>query len=281
MSRYRKVELHVKQLRELQAIITSMKTLSQLELRKLARFTESQSGIMEVLGQTATDFFSFYPKPQFIEEYPLWLLIGSERGFCGGFNEQLVSRLFAEWPECVDQPQRVLAVGHKLCWRLDEMLPGYEGMAGASASEEIPSLLSRVVNATQKLLVRHNSGTLRVISHNDVHRTTRCHRLLPPEEVHVTRKRLVPPHLYLDPDLFFSDFLRHYLFLGLTQLITVSLLVENRYRAQHLGGAIRRLDERLTILTSQARLLRQEEITEEIEMILLGSGGLHSPLKQS
>lgn len=272
MSRYSKVEQHLNQLRELQSIITSMKTISQLESRKLSRFTKSQSGMVEVLGQTVTDFLNFFPRPPAGRGNALWLIIGSERGFCGGFNELLVNRLFSEWPACVDQPHRVLAVGHKLCWRLDEMLPGHEGMTGACASEEIPSLLSRVVSATQKQLVRHDSTDLRVLYHSDDHRKVVCRKLLPPEEVRLSAKRTFPPHLYLDPDTFFSNFLQHYLFLGLTQLITVSLLVENRYRIQHLSGAVQRLDERLTILGSQARSLRQEEITEEIEMILLGCG---------
>ncbi|WP_163339472.1 F0F1 ATP synthase subunit gamma [Desulfopila sp. IMCC35008] len=280
MSRYRKVELHLSQLRELQSIITSMKTLSQLELRKLSRLTRSHSGMVEVLEQTVIDFLTYFPRPPTEKDNTIWLLVGSERGLCGGFNELLVDRLFHEWPECVDKQQRVLAVGHKLCRRLDEMLPGHEGIAGACASEEITSLLSRVVRAAKKQLMHHNSVTLRVLYHSDEHRKMICRQLLPPEGVRVSTKRTFPPLLYLDPETFFSKFLQHYLFLGLTQLISDSLMVENRYRTQHLGGAIRRLDERLTILNSRARSLRQEEITEEIEMIILGSGVFDFPHKQ-
>lgn len=182
MSRYRKVKLHLKQLKELQSIITSMRTLAQLESRKLARFTRSQNNIADVLDQTITDFLTFFPRQPLNKENALWLLIGSERGFCGGFNEQLISRLFTEWPRCLDKPQRVLAVGHKLCSRLDEMLPGYEGMTGASVVEEIPSLLSRVVNTTQKQLIHHSSATLRVLYHSDEHRKVVYHQLLPLRE---------------------------------------------------------------------------------------------------
>jgi F-type H+-transporting ATPase subunit gamma len=51
----------------------------------------------------------------------------------------------------------------------------------------------------------------------------------------------------------------------------VSLLAENQYRVQHLEGAVHRLNERLAELSTRAKSLRQEEITEEIEMILLAS----------
>lgn len=279
MSRYRKVESHLKQLQELQAIITSMKTLSQLELRKLAGVTERQGAMVEMLERISGDFLKFFPQPELGDDNELWLVIGSERGFCGPFNELLVNQLVCEWPECINEPQRVLAVGHKLCWRLDERLPGYSGLPGASASEEIPTILTQVVSATREQLARHDSATLRVLFHGNEGGTVVSRRLLPPDKIVLPEASCFPPELYLEPDSFFRDFLQHYLIHGLIQLFTVSLLAENRYRVQHLGGAVHRLDERLAILHSQARALRQEEITEEIEMILLGSGAFDSSVR--
>ncbi|WP_167505725.1 F0F1 ATP synthase subunit gamma [Desulfosediminicola flagellatus] len=277
MSRYRKVELHLRQLEELQSIITSMKTLSQLELHKLSGYTESQGGMTEILEQMASDFHIFFPRPAVETDNELLLIIGSERGFCGGFNELLVRHLFEVLPACAEQPERVLAVGHKLCWRLDEKLPGYKGLAGACASEEIQPILSQVVGAIREQLILQDSASLWVLYHSDERGNMVSRRVLPPEYVALSKEWYVPPKLYLEPELFFSDFLHHYLLLGLTRLFTVSLLAENRHRVQHLSGAMHRLDERLTVLTSKARSLRQEEITEEIEMILLGSGAFDAP----
>jgi F-type H+-transporting ATPase subunit gamma len=277
MSRSRRVEDHLKQLGELQSIIVSMKTLSQLELHKLSFFADSQSGMMQVLEQMATDFLSFFPRTIPEAGNVLWLLIGSERGFCGGFNEILVKRLFEEWPQCIEHPEKVVSVGHKLCWRLDERLPGYAGLAGASASEEIPSILRQVVITIQNLLMQQNATTLRVLYHSDERDRVISRQLLPPEMGAMSDRTRFPPALHLDPELFFSGFLQHYLLLGLTQLFSVSLLAENRHRVQHLGGAARRLDDQMEILHSKARSLRQEEITEEIEMILLGSGAFDLP----
>ena len=50
-----------------------------------------------------------------------------------------------------------------------------------------------------------------------------------------------------------------------------SLMAENSARIQHMTGAIRRLDEPAEELTRQYHRARQEEITEEIEVILLNS----------
>ena len=122
-------------------------------------------------------------------------------------------------------------------------------------------------------MLKHNSATLQILFHGDEHGTIVARRLLPPAKTSSAAGRhRTPPLLYLEPDRFFSHFLQHYLLLGLTQLFTVSLLAENQFRLQHMEGALHKLDKRLTRLTSQARTLRQEAITEEIEMILLGSG---------
>ncbi len=272
MSRYRSVELHLEQLDELRSIITSMKTLSQLELRKLGGVTASQTGMVETLDKIAADFLRFFPRQLPSGDNELWLIIGSERGFCGGFNESLVARLLSEWPECVKHPQRVVAVGHKLCGRLDEALPGYTGLVGASSREEIPPVLTRVMTTTQEQMQQQGSTSLRLLFHCDDRNNIISHRLLPPEVDPLHKVRSNPPIVQPEPDDFFSDFLQHHLLLGLTRLFTLSLLAENQYRVQHLEGAVNRLDERLEQLSSRARALRQEEIIEEIEMILLGSG---------
>jgi F-type H+-transporting ATPase subunit gamma len=254
-----------------------MKTLAQLEVHKLSVLSDSQNGMIYVLEQMAADFLSFFPGLRPVAGSEVWLLIGSERGFCGGFNEMLVNRLFEEWPECVDQSDRVLAVGHKLCWRLDDKLPDYVRLAGAGASEEISTILKQVVVAIQNLFLHHDSTSLKVLYHSDEQDKVICRQLLPPEVGTLSDEKTFPPELYLAPELFFSGYLQHYLLLGLMQLFSISLLAENRHRVQHLGGATRRLDDQLAILHSKVRSLRQEEITEEIEMILLGSGAFNLP----
>ena len=53
-----------------------------------------------------------------------------------------------------------------------------------------------------------------------------------------------------------------------------SLMAENRRRLQHMEGAMQRMEERAGDLQRKYNLLRQEEITEEIEVIMLSSDAL-------
>lgn len=272
MGRYRNVELQLQQLDELRGIIASMKTLSQLELHKLGGLAEGQHRMVQTLEQVASDFLRFHRRPESGSGTSLWLLIGSERGFCGDFNEALIRRLLDECPECSERPEQVLAVGRKLWLRMEEALPGFVPLTGASVSEELPQVLAQVVSGTHAQLSGQRATSLQLIYHSDEQGTLRSRRLLPPEVSGETAARPVAPLLNLEPETFFTEFLQHYLYLGLTELFSISLLAENHLRVQHLEGAVRRLDDRLANLTSRGRALRQEEITEEIETILLGSG---------
>jgi F-type H+-transporting ATPase subunit gamma len=57
-------------------------------------------------------------------------------------------------------------------------------------------------------------------------------------------------------------------------LLYGSLLAENQRRMQHMDSATRRLERTSEELVLRRNVLRQEEITEEIEIIMLSVGAL-------
>ncbi len=280
MSRSRTIQTHLEQLRELQTIIASMKTLSQLELHKLGGIAASQHALAASLERLADDFYYHHPQGDGGDEQTLWLLIGSERGFCGDFNEALLRRLPQLFPDCAQHPTRLLAVGRKLWPRLEEAVPGTTPLAGANVSEELQQTLTPVIAAIQQRMSEEGLVSLRVLYHDDEKGSLTERRLLPPELPANRDEWRTPPLLQLTPQAFLYGFLQHYLLLSLNELFTVSLLAENQYRVQHLEGAVHRLDERLANLATRANALRQEEITEEIEMILLASPVVDFPGSQ-
>ncbi|MDD2677715.1 MAG: F0F1 ATP synthase subunit gamma, partial [Methylacidiphilaceae bacterium] len=84
----------------------------------------------------------------------------------------------------------------------------------------------------------------------------------------------VPPLLQISPRHFSEDLVETYLLAGLHEAIYSSLAAENRKRMEHMQNALDRLDKRIAELTGAANRLRQEEITEEIEVILLSAEAL-------
>lgn len=81
-----------------------------------------------------------------------------------------------------------------------------------------------------------------------------------------------PPLLNLPPANFLVEFADHYLLAALYAVLYRSLMVENRRRLQHMDNATHRLEQRMEELRRQRNRLRQEEITNEIEVIMLGQG---------
>jgi len=81
-----------------------------------------------------------------------------------------------------------------------------------------------------------------------------------------------PPLLYLEPRHFLARIVEHYLFAALHEIFYGSLMAENRQRLQHMDYAVRRIEEMFHLLTLKRNSLRQEEITEEIEVIMLSVG---------
>jgi len=55
---------------------------------------------------------------------------------------------------------------------------------------------------------------------------------------------------------------------------------ENHQRVDHLEGAVKHLQEESTRLIRTGNVLRQEEITEEIEVILLNADNAFGPEKR-
>ncbi|MDX1656809.1 MAG: F0F1 ATP synthase subunit gamma, partial [Candidatus Competibacteraceae bacterium] len=80
-----------------------------------------------------------------------------------------------------------------------------------------------------------------------------------------------PPRTHLPPRQLLQELADHYLFAALNELFHASLLAENQRRAEHLEGAFKRLEEQRDRLRRVDNRLRQEEITEEIEVLLLNA----------
>jgi F-type H+-transporting ATPase subunit gamma len=201
------------------------------------------------------------------------LVIGSERGFCGEFNEQLLKEIVSttrEDPGGENAAPQLIAVGNKLCDRLRDR--GFESIAleGATVAEDLPDVLVRVVEALADLQQKHPVLCLQALIHGVGPAPLQTKQLLPPfQGLPPAEAHAYPPLMYLSPAEFYGELLKHYLGAVLGHLLHASLLAENDQRVRHLEGAIQRLEEKTSDLERRSRALRQEEITEEIEIILL------------
>jgi F-type H+-transporting ATPase subunit gamma len=278
MSRRRSLEHHRRSLAEIRGIMHSMKTLATMETHKLARFLDAQRAVVASIETAARDLLAFHAEilPPVRERKPIILVIGSERGFCGDFNHALARRLEGRLQTHEAERPLLIAVGRKLHTVLETA--GHDdaiNIDGANVAEEIPPLLNHLVEAITSLRARHGTQILYTLCHDGeagVGRRT----LLPPFRDLVGAGTVSghPPLLNRSPADLLLSLTELHLFSRLNEMLYSSLMGENHYRVAHLEGAVRHLDNESTRLAHQCNALRQEEIIEEIEVILLSTAEL-------
>ncbi len=275
MTAYRDLEQRLHSLGDIRGIMRSMKVLSLLESRKLARFLESQQRVVESLEQVAGDYgdhFSLHP-PESHLSCRVLLVLGAERGFCGDFNETLLHAMQRESDATEALAVRIIGVGGKLEPLLEKEPRTLARIHGPVVAEEVASTLNQVVDTLTEHQAKVGPFALTVLHHDINHPEVRVREVLPPFEQleHRAPKRPYPPLLHLTPEAFLAELTDHYLFAVLNEMFYTSLMAESHRRVQHLDGALDRLDRQVGELSRRRNQLRQEEITEEIEIIMLST----------
>jgi F-type H+-transporting ATPase subunit gamma len=273
MTRRRELEQHRHTLGEIRDIMNSMKTLAYIESSKLRRFLDAQRAVVAHIENIAADFLGFHAGtlPRAQQATAVILLLGSERGFCGDFNEALLRQLESHLQEnSIDTP-RLIVTGNKLGNRLrgDPRVVAY--VDGANVVEEAENSLTLIINTLTGLQDEEGPVSLTVLYHDSNKEQIVTAEVLPPFEQYreSAPQFSYPPLLTLPPEAFLAELIDHYLFAALHEIMYVSLMAESLQRVQHLNGAVQHLDEKSANLQHQSNALRQEEIIEEIEVILL------------
>ena len=147
---------------------------------------------------------------------------------------------------------------------------------GANVVEEAEKTLTLIINTLTELQAKEGAVSLTVFYHDPDREQIVTTEVLPPfEQYRGTAPRFPhPPVLNLSPAAFLAELIDHYLFAALHEMMYVSLMAENLRRVRHLEGAVRHLDDKSATLQHQSNALRQEEIIEEIEVILLSAVSL-------
>ncbi len=268
--RRRELETHRRKIGEIRGIMSSMKTLAAIEMHRLDRRVAAQAEMEKQIAQVAADFLFFHPSllPEIEPPSRVVLAVGSERGFCGEFNARVAEAL----SELVEEEQGVthrIVVGGKLHSLFDP--PGEDCLllTGAEVAEEIVAVLDSVAAA---LAGCGDSFSFLVVHHASDDGTVAVTRLLPPFlRTPDDRRFPLPPLLNIPAEEFLVELTDQFLFTRLVQILYSSLMLENQFRTRHLERAIRHLDDSDEELGRKINMLRQEEIIEEIEVMLLNA----------
>ncbi len=281
MSRRHELEQHLQVLGEIRDIMSAMKNLSFMEVRKLTRFLSTQRRVVASMESAAADFLGFHPHLLARQENArnVYLLLGSERGFCGDFNEALLLALESHRQSHPEEQAAVIVMGYRLSATVMGKLADDPRVAahldGPAVVEEVQPVLKRLVDTLDASQNRRDSFhplRLTVFHHHPDKSEVNVSVFQPFRQFEEKTAHFGhPPLLNLPPPAFLTELVNHYLFAALHELFYSSLMAENTRRLQHMDNAIHRIEKDSMELSLKKNRLRQEEITEEIEVIMLSA----------
>jgi len=279
MTKQSSIKKYIHALHEIDDIMGAMKNLAFIEINKINKFLNTQKKVVESIDHIGADFFSFYPQfyPQILEgQSTITILIGSERGFCANFNDLVLSEYQTKIASQATDDAIVIIVGEKLASKIEGKMILHEVIPGPSVAEEIPAVLQNLLNLLKTFsseeIPNYVPGNWDVIANKlDEGRViTNAFNFLKALSVQPHESTYsFEPILYLSEQDFFHGYFEQYLLSNLHHIFYESLLSENDKRLRHLDNAKTKLEKKCTELSRKVNILRQEEITEEIENILL------------
>ncbi len=270
MRKRSKLKSHINTLRNIKSIITAMKNLSLIEIGKVGKFSLAQKKVVQSIENTAADFFHFHPQlaNKLQQTYPVtYIVIGSERGFCGDFNKLLFECLMGYLNKQQPVAATIITIGRKLAAKLEDNLPIAKRLDGPNTAEEIHAVILSLVRSLATTYPNSWIIIYNEESENGIQAKT--FRLFERIEAEKELYFSSPPLLNLNPENFLTELLDQYLFAILYQIFYKSFMAENHARLQHMEGALQWLDKMDNQLKLQINMLRQEAITESIEEIML------------
>ena len=278
------IEKQIQTIEGLRDIISSMRSLAAIYLSRTEERLEGIRTYADTVGRAIEDclFGREIALPESEGKGSAILTFFSEQGLCGRFNE-VMAEAAAEHALEIASP-RFIVVGRRG--------PALLRRAELDIIAELPSTTSpdgqdgvihRIAKTVLELVERGAFGQLyllyaRYLSPGRIE--PRFERILPldleqwrdKKDPRATAPRLALPRLQL-----LSELVNEYAFVSLFRAMTESLAGENGMRLQSMEAAKSNIDESLNDLQLQARIQRQNEITEELLDLVSGAEALTQP----
>lgn len=273
MSKRHEIKSRIATFGEIKGILNAMKNLALLETHKLDTFLDTQQRVVASIEAASQDFLGFYA---YLQTMPsavrqLWIVIGSERGFCGDFNKNVYQFVQAD----EQQNRLLLIVGSRLHIKFQDNPQVIARLTGHSVAEEVQTTLLHlieVLNRVQRQLKTIDG--IRVVYYDHAADAVKSRQLLPLAAPRKQPDFAYPPVLNLEPDQFWTQLTDQYLYAALHEAFYSALMSESQMRLEHMEKAIMRLEKSEAQLCLVYNRVRQEEIIEEIEIILLSAEAL-------
>jgi F-type H+-transporting ATPase subunit gamma len=272
VSEKRKLRAQIRGQRDLRHVVEAMQNLALAEIARLTRTAQARRTLLDNLDDIAKELVSFYP-PLFVNDTScptLYILIGSERGLCGDLNENIARLWRSTRSHDGDRLQhQAIVVGTRLSDKLEADRSIRARLPGPTTGIEIDPVLTEVVSAIAAFIESLGAASYRLIALY-TSASGICETLILPLTARGGPARSAsPPDINLTPHRLIREFIDYYVDAALHELFSTSLVSENRLRLERMTKALEHIDKSAGGLIQRLNRVRQEDITQEIETILL------------
>ena len=264
-------------------MVKTMKSLAAVNIRQYERAVDSLEEYRDIVDMAWQILFRF-SRPGVWKvkgTSALCMVIGSDQGMCGQFNEQLISEATEKVGELASKGLNVIfwSVGEKVSGAIADM--GYSGGEQFSA----PGNLTAILRLVQVVIPTIESWR----SSRGIERFYLCHNVLDGGRYTQTFYRILPldrdwaqqvgtrewpgrclPLLGLPYEEMFTHLFEQYLFISFYRAFAQSLASENAARLMAMQAAEKNIFELEEELKAQFSEQRQASITNELLDIISG-----------
>jgi F-type H+-transporting ATPase subunit gamma len=281
---------------ELQSIVKTMKALAGVNIRAYERSARAVAEYNRTVEMGLQIALRKLPEHLALPKYGPdrkvgAVVFGSDHGMCGLLNDQVVtyaSRALRKL-SARREAQSAIAVGSRAAAHLEALGRPVE------ACVRVPGSTAGITTAVEEVLRKidewHSQRGIELIVLFNARPVSgawyrvRGVRLLPVDTEWINSLRTkrwpskVIPMFTMDETRLFQALIREYLFVSLYRAFAESLASENASRLASMQVAARNIEDRLHVLTAEARRLRQTSITLELLDIIASFEALRSKAK--
>ena len=266
---------------ELQSVVKTMKALAGVNIRQYERAAHAVAAYhrtVEMGLQVALRRMPPHAMPPRYASGPKLgaVVFGSDQGMCGQLNDQVVSHAVGALNRLAPRhgDQVTVAVGARAASQLEEEGRRVEQTVVVPAS--ITGIGAAVEQVLQKIEEWHSRRGVEMVALFNARPVSgawyrvRGVQLLPVDALWINSLRARPwpskviPTFTIDERRLFQLLIREYLFVSLFRAFAESLASENASRLASMQVAEKNIEERLRVLNTESRQLRQETITSEL-----------------
>ncbi|MBN3752254.1 hypothetical protein G3N95_04835 [Paraburkholderia sp. Tr-20389] len=271
-SRLSEIEGRMATAHQLDAVIGAMRGIAAAREReaqaRLAGIRSVAATVGEAIGMVLAATAHQDPHDSLRERHlaPVLIVLCTEQGFVGGFNERLLERV-ESWPS--REAAALFVVGTRGAVLADERGLAYDwSVPMASHADDVMRVAGRISDAVFARFEAHPASAIWLIHAlpaQGAQLAVVTRRLVPFDfDRFKIASRVRPPLLMLPIDKMLTGLAERYVYVELCEGLMLSFAAENAARMTAMLAASDHVGETLKALTREARIVRQDEITTEI-----------------